>query len=218
MGAKGSPQILVQQLGQVQAPGQKVAAPSSPHLCRGGPGQQHSTEWSQPHARTPAHCSETSSSIHDSIEMLSQGWGWVHCEGERRQKTVMGPGPLLAGAGWMTVGLPFCSCHMVTVHSREHLPIPSPTSCLVPCAAACSKCRDSSRGGPSALTGLICPQTPTMSRCWGPGLLHPKVLCNPGCCYQSWDLHRSCWSTAGPPAPQAQPPVPLDTRSAHASQ
>lgn len=85
--------------------------------------------------------------------MLSQGWGWVHCEGERSQKSVMGPGQLLAGAGWMTVGL----C-MVTVHSREHLPIPSPASCLVPYATACPMCRDSSRGGLSALTELICPR------------------------------------------------------------
>lgn len=49
---------------------------------------------------------KSSASIHDSIEMLSQGWGWVHCEGEGRQKRMMRAGPLLAGAGWMIVGLP----------------------------------------------------------------------------------------------------------------
>lgn len=92
---------------------------------------------------------------------------------------MMGPGPLLAGAGWMTVGLPHRLKLPVTVHSRECLPIPSPASCLVPCAAACSKCRDSSRGGllRNALAGLICPQTVTMSRSWELDLLHPKVLC-----------------------------------------
>ncbi|XP_031947726.1 uncharacterized protein LOC116435496 isoform X2 [Corvus moneduloides] len=146
--------------------------------------------------------------------MLRQGWGWVHCEGERRQKTVMGPGPLLAAAGWRTVGLPFCSCHMVTVHSREHLPIHSPTSCLVPCAAARSKCRDSSGGGPSALTGLICPQTPTP--CPGVGGL--------ACCTPRSSATRgaaislgTCTEAAGAlqVPPQAQAPVPLDTRSLH---
>lgn len=58
-------------------------------------------------------------------------------------------------------------------------------------------------------------QTPTMSRSWGPGLLQPKVLCNPWCCCQS--LHRRCWGTAGSPTPQAEPlppPVPPDTGAA----
>lgn len=36
LGQRAVPQILVQQLGQVQAPGQKVAAPSYAHFCRGG--------------------------------------------------------------------------------------------------------------------------------------------------------------------------------------
>lgn len=54
-------------------------------------------------------------------------------------------------------------------------------------------------------------QSPDPNHVWelGPGLLHPKVLLNPWCCCQS--LPRSCWGTAGPAAPQAEPlppPVP----------
>lgn len=107
---------------------------------------------------------------------------------------------------------------MVTVHSREHLPLPLPASCLVPCAAACSKCRESSRGGLSALTGFICLQTPPRPGVGGLACCTPKVLCNSWCCCQSRGLHRTCWGTAGPPAPQAEPllpPLSPDTRSAY---
>lgn len=119
----------------------------------------------------------------------------------------MGPGQLLAGAGWMTVGL----C-MVTVHSREHLPIPSPASCLVPCATACPMCRDSSRGGLSALTGLICPRC---QRC--PGGLACCILRSSATLGAAVSLG-VCTEAAGAlpssSAPQAEPllpPVPPDT-------
>lgn len=47
----------------------------------------------------------------------------------------------------------------------------SPRQSLAP---ACSKCRDSTSGGLTALTGLISPQTPTMSRSWGLACCTPR--------------------------------------------
>lgn len=86
---------------------------------------------------------------------------------------MMGPGPLLAGAGWVTVGLPHLPQLLYGHYSQQRV---LPSSCLVPCAAACSKCRDSSRGGLCAFTGLICPQELGTWPAVTQGPLQPLVL------------------------------------------